>query len=51
MAVYVHRNLYVDDGLTSLPMLEEAVDLRLHKVASKSCHGTDALPAADRANL
>ena len=58
---FVHRDFYVDDGLTSPRSDEEAIqlvkgtqamlataNLRLHKVASHSAAVTEALPAEDR---
>ena len=58
---FVHRNFYVDDGLTSFPTAKQAVDLvtaaqrmlatanlRLHKVVSNSVEVMEAFPAEDR---
>ena len=60
--VFVHRNFYVDDGLSSCSTDKEAIDLltntkamlaaaniRLHKVVSDSVTVMEALPAEDRA--
>ena len=58
MSEYVHNNFYVDDGLTSLPTPEKAIDLmkrtqqallsggniRLHKIVSNSAKVMDAFP-------
>ena len=59
---FVHRNFYVDDGLTSRPTENEAItlirkaqamlataNLRLHKVVSNSVLVMKAFPAEDRA--
>lgn len=59
---FVHRNFYVDDGITSCPTAEAAVDLvsrtqamlatcnlRLHKIASNNIKVMEHFPAADRA--
>ena len=59
---FVGRNFYVDDGLASLPTVQEAVNLvhntqaalatsnlRLHKVVSNSIEVMEAFPTADRA--
>ena len=59
---FVHRNFYVDDGLTSCPTESETIclvrnaqamlataNLRLHKVVSNSVTVMEALPAEDRA--
>ena len=59
---FVHRNFYVDDGLTSRPTENEAItlirnaqamlataNLRLHKVVSNSVLVMEAFPAEDRA--
>ena len=58
---FVHRNFYVDDGLTSLPTAAQAIDLvtttqamlatanlRLHKVVSNSVEVMEAFPNEDR---
>ena len=60
-ARFVHRNLYVDDGLTSLPTAKRAValitmteamlataNLRLHKIVSNSVEVMEAFPMEDR---
>ena len=57
----VHRNFYVDDGVTSLPTADEAIELvtttqkmlaeanlRLHKVISNSVKVMEAFPNEDR---
>ena len=59
---FVLHNFYVDDGITSVPSEEEAVDLlkrtqemlaeanlRLHKMASNSATVMEAFPPEDRA--
>ena len=59
---FIHRNFYVDDGLTSCPTESETIsrvrnaqamlataNLRLHKVVSNSVTVMEALPAEDRA--
>ncbi|KAK3731803.1 hypothetical protein QZH41_007629 [Actinostola sp. cb2023] len=59
---FVHRNLYVDDGLTSLPTAQQAIDLvsgaqaalatsnlRLHKLVSNNVEVMEAFPMSDRA--
>ena len=59
---FVHRNFYVDDGLTSCPTENEAItlirnaqsmlataNLRLHKVVSNSVLVMEAFPAEDHA--
>ena len=58
---FVHRNFYVDDGLTSLPTAAQAIDLvtttqamlatanlRLHKVVSNSVEVMEAFSNEDR---
>ncbi|XP_074634093.1 uncharacterized protein LOC141892648 [Acropora palmata] len=58
---FVHRNFYVDDGLTSLPTAAQAIDLvtttqamlttanlRLHKVVSNSVEVVEAFSNEDR---
>ena len=58
---FVHRNFYVDDGLTSLPTVAQAIDLvtttqamlatanlRLHKVVSNSVEVMEAFSNEDR---
>ena len=60
-ARFVHRNFYVDDGVTSLPTADEAIELvtttqkmlaeanlRLHKVISNSVKVMEAFPNEDR---
>ena len=60
-ANFVHRNFYVDDGLTSLPTIQETIqlvtsaqsmlataNLRLHKVVSNSVEVMEAFPTEDR---
>lgn len=62
VANFVRRDFYVDDGLTSLPNVEEAVSLltrtkdmlcrgglRLHKFLSSSKSVLDLIPPVDRA--
>ena len=59
---FIHREFYVDDGLTSLPSEDEAVsllkaarsmlgmsNLRLHKIASNCPTVTQAFPASEYA--
>ena len=59
---FIHRNFYMDDGLTSCPTESETISLvrnaqamlatanpRLHKVVSNSVTVMEALPAEDRA--
>lgn len=59
---FICRNVYVDDGLASLPTAQGAIDLvkgaqatlataklRLHKVVSNSAKVMEAFPAEDRA--
>ena len=61
-ANFIRRNFYVDDGLTSVPSVQEAVTLiqssqaicasaklRLHKFASNCKEVLEALPPEDRA--
>ena len=61
-ANFIRRNFYVDDGLTSVPTVQEAVTLiessqaicasaklRLHKFASNCKEVLEALPPEDRA--
>lgn len=58
---FVHNDFYVDDGLTSRPTAEEAIDLvkntqemliaanlRPHKIVSNSIDVVEALPKQDR---
>ena len=58
---FVHRNYYVDDGLASVPTVDQVVDLvteaqrklatanlRLYKVVSNSVEVMEAFPADDR---
>ena len=58
---FVHRNFYVDDGLTSQPTPEQAIalvtttremlataNLRLHKIVSNSVEVMEAFPTEDR---
>ena len=60
-ARFVHRNFYVDDGLTSLPTAKRAIalitttqamlataNLRLHKIVSNSVEVMEAFPMEDR---
>ena len=60
-ARFVHRNFYVDVGVTSLPTADEAIELvtttqkmlaeanlRLHKVISNSVKVMEAFPNEDR---
>ena len=60
---FIHRNFYVDDGLTSRPTPEEAIalikstqaalstaNIRLHKVITNNPKLMEALPVDDRAN-
>ncbi|KAK3730902.1 hypothetical protein QZH41_012617 [Actinostola sp. cb2023] len=59
---FVHRNFSVDDGLTSLPTAQQAIDLvsgaqaalatsnlRLHKLVSNNVEVMEAFPMSDRA--
>ena len=61
-ADFLENDFYVDDGFTSLPTNEEAIDLiqatqamcasanlRLHKFASNRCEVLEVLPVNDRA--
>ena len=60
-AKFVYRNFYVDDGVTSLPTADQAIELvtttqkmlaeanlRLHKVISNSVEVMEAFPNEDR---